>query len=207
MKKRSIIIGITTLGLIALTSMNARKKEAYSEEKISINLPQIPSFYALEKRDSFQEIEFIKKELEKKASYKVEDFNQDQTEVILARMLWGETGGCSELEKIAVAYTAINRTEKSKGKATLKEIILKPYQYSCFNEGTKSREFLKNPMEYDKKDFLENIDLSKKILSGEYKDPTDGATHYYNPDLVKTPKWAKQLKNLGKIGHHIFFKE
>jgi N-acetylmuramoyl-L-alanine amidase len=118
----------------------------------------------------------------------------------------GEADECSQLEKIAVAYTVINRVNDSAGRKSIKEIILAPRQYSCFNKGTDSLKFLKDPMKYNKKEFVGTINLAEDILSGKYNDPTKGATHYYNPSLIKTPKWAKELKNIGKIGHHIFFK-
>lgn len=208
MRKRTKFITAAIFGLAALTGMKISEKQAYSEIKIPATAKPISSFYEPVRRDPFNEKEFIKTELKKIARYKVDNFNEDSTTIILARMILGEAADCSQLEKIAVAYTAINRMNNSKQSERLKEVILKPRQYSCFNENkASSTKFLKDPLKYDGKEFLSCLELAEDILLGRYNDPTKGATHYYNPDLVKTPKWAKEYENLKKIGHHIFFKE
>jgi len=141
--------------------------------------------------------------------YKTSDFYQDSDKVLLARMLLGEAENCSKQEKIAVAYTAINRVndnQKWNGEK-LKEVILKPYQYSCFNKNLNNK--LKDPLNYNSKEFLGCLELAEEILAGEYKDPTEGATHYYNPKLVKEPEWTKKAEKIGKIenSRHVFYKE
>ena len=157
-------------------------------------------------------------ELKKTKDYKTEDFHQDSDDVLLARMLLGETEYCSDTEKIAVAYTAINRINDGKkwNGETLKNVILTPYQYSCFNDGMKEalKEILKNPLKEKSKEFLECLGLAREILAGKYKDPTSGATHYLNPnhpDLKgKTlPNWTRVFEEIGRIenGPHIFYKE
>jgi len=149
------------------------------------------------------------KNLEKKiidlATYKTSDFHEDNDRILLARMITGEADECSDIEKISVAYTAINRMKWGK---SLKEVILYPNAYSCFNPEFDSSIFLKNPLKYNKDEFLKCLKLSGEILDGKYKDPTNGATFYYNPNLVKTPSWAKGLKKIGRIknSHHIFYK-
>jgi N-acetylmuramoyl-L-alanine amidase len=205
MRKRTIIAGVAIFGVATLTGMNFNNKET-PLLNIPSGLRPIPTFYTPIKRDSFYEKEFIKSELKRTANYKVDNFDNDSREILLARLILGEADECSQLEKIAVAYTVINRVNASNGRKSIKEVILAPKQYSCFNKGTDSLKFLKDPMKYGKKEFLAIINLAEDILSKKYDDPTKGATHYYNPDLVKTPQWAKELKNLGKMGHHIFFK-
>jgi UDP-N-acetylenolpyruvoylglucosamine reductase len=150
------------------------------------------------------------KDLEKKAydyfNYKTSDFHKDSEQVLLARMLTGEADECSDIEKIAIAYTAINR---KKWGMSLKEVILYPNAYSCFNPEFDSSTFLKDPLRYDKTEFLNCLKISAEILDGKYKDPTKGATFYYNPNLVKKPKWTRGLIKVGRIknSHHIFYKE
>ncbi len=149
------------------------------------------------------------KKLEQKVgdvmNYRISNFHDDTDIRLLARLILGEAEGCSESEKISVAYTVINRAKKGK---TLKEIILAPYQYSCFNENMDSNKFLKNPMKYNSSEFIKSLKLSEKILAGKYPDFTNGATHYYNPSSVKKPSWAKKLTKIGKIknSRHIFYK-
>jgi len=122
-----------------------------------------------------------------KPSYKTLDFSKDTNEVLLARMLFGEARNCSDLEKVAIAYTAINRASDGKkwNGETIKESILKPWQYSCFNKDDPNREKLMNPEKYDAKSFEKCLQISRDVLSEKYKDQTNGATHYFNPDVVK----------------------
>ena len=150
------------------------------------------------------------KKLEQRAddflNYRVTNFNEDSKEILLARMMLGETEDCSDIEKISVGYTAINRT---KWGMSLKEVILYPKAYSCFNSRSKSSVFLKKPLEYNKSEFLKCLKISRGILNGEYKDPTKGATFFYNPELIKKPYWTKNLIRVGKIknSHHVFYRE
>ena len=92
---------------------------------------------------------------------------------------------------------------------TLKDVILSPYQYSCFNNGTKSSKFLKNPLKHDAKEFFISLIIAEGILHGKYKDPTNGATHYYNPSLVNKPTWVNSLTKVNGLNdnyYHLFFK-
>jgi hypothetical protein len=149
------------------------------------------------------------KELEKKIddviNYRTNDFNNDSLQILVARTLLGEAEGCFELEKVAIAYTALNRATDRKewnGK-TLKEAILKSNQYSCFNKEKDSSIFLKNPLRHNKKEFLECLEIATKFLNGKYKDPTKGATSYANPnhpDLNgKSPDWGSKMTKIGRI--------
>ena len=134
--------------------------------------------------------------------YKTKNFANDSDEVILARMLFGEARNCTELEKVAVAYTTLNRIDDGKkwNGETLREVILCPKQYSCFNENNPNRKELMNPEKYDKSSFEDCLRIARGVLEGKYQDPTNGATHYFNPKLAN-PSWARSrsMKKIGKI--------
>ncbi|MFZ1970636.1 MAG: cell wall hydrolase [Candidatus Nanoarchaeia archaeon] len=148
---------------------------------------------------------------EKKASdllnYKTYNFNNDNDEVLLARMIFGEGESLSKAEKIEIAYTAIHRVKEGYGKS-LKEVLLNPYQYSCFNEGTDSSIFLKDPLNHNPKEFFASLEVSEGILSGKIKDTEDRATFYYDPMVVSKPKWANGLEKISRPGfHHRFYRK
>jgi spore germination cell wall hydrolase CwlJ-like protein len=196
-----------------------------NEPNVSPSTAQISHFKnkAIEYQNYFDEPEKtkeLKKKIEDIYNYRTSNFNEDSDSLLLARMLLGEAAGCSKIEKIAIAYTAIRRADDNKkwnGK-TLKEAILVKEQYSCFNKGTDSSIFLKNPLRYDAKEFRECLNLSREILEGKYEEPIK-ATHYYNPNLVKRPNSWKDLKKIGRIkvgqtkngkpiwSKHIFYEE
>jgi spore germination cell wall hydrolase CwlJ-like protein len=157
------------------------------------------------------QVSIEKKTINSEKNYQTDNFKNDSEEVLLARMILGEAEGCSKIEKIAIAYTAINRAKDKRAwnGETLKDSILMPSQYSCFNKKTDSSIFLKNPFRYNKEEFLNCLEISKAVLKKTYSDPTKGATHYYNPKKVTKPYWTKKLVKIGRIqnSYHIFYKE
>lgn len=150
-------------------------------------------------------------ELRVDGGYRTDNFNKDSEEVLLARMIFGEARNCSDSEKIAIAYTAINRAKDGKkwNGETVKEAILKPFQYSCFNKNDSNRIKLMNPEQYDRKSFEKCLQISKDVLQGRCKDSTHGATHYHTTPVK--PSWSTNtsMVNLGKIGDskHLFYRE
>lgn len=147
-------------------------------------------------------------------SYKTDDFRKDSDKVLLARMMFGEARNCSDEEKIAVAYVALNRANDGKdwNGRTIKEVILKPYQFSCFNSKDPNKEKLLNPQSYEPRAFDICLQLAEGVLSGKYTDPTKGATHYCNLEVEK-PVWRNNMKQIGKLKtrhgltKHDFYKE
>jgi len=142
-------------------------------------------------------------------SYKTSDLSKDSEEMLFARMLYGEARGCSKEEKIAIAYTALNRNKDSKkwnGENNLKAVLLKKRQYSCFNENDPNRAKLMDPS--DIKSFKECLEVARGVLNSRYKDPTNGATHYHTKNIK--PKWdysKLEERNLEGNFKHKFYKE
>ena len=176
-------------------------------------------YNSLKKQQSLeQRIQKPLKSQIKSIDYKTNNFLKDSDKTLLARMIFGEARWCYKLEKIAVAYSAITRSRKWRRfdkkrklrKMTLREVILQPKQYSCFNKKLYDKkkkkwvpnlnlERVRNPMRYYPNLFEKCLEVSGDILNGRYGDPTGGATNYYNPKLVEKPDWAKRAKRIGKI--------
>jgi hypothetical protein len=171
--------------------------------------------------------ESYERQIEDKRDYSTDNFNSDKEEILFARMLLGEVPHASETEKIGVIFSVINRLNKHNPKRygeDYKKIILKEEAYSAFLDDRNY--LLKKPLKYfTREEFKENRILAKETLAGKYKDPTNGATHYANPnhpDLGgKLPWWAKdpRMKKIGRIkvgqnsngkpiwSKHIFYEE
>jgi len=140
--------------------------------------------------------------------YKTHNPSRDSDDVLLARLIFGEARNCSLEERIAVAYTAINRARDGKkwNGETIKESILKPYQYSCFNKNDPNRKKVLDPESYEPHVFYECLEIARKVLKGEYKDPTNGATHYHTRNI--RPRWSRKLERIERPGwRHIFYRE
>lgn len=122
---------------------------------------------------------------------------------IMAKTIFGEARGESEQGQIAVACCILNRFKSGKWFAgkTIAQTCQKPWQFSCWNKSDPNAQVLANlPYStYSKYFYI--------IKQAEEQDITNGATHYYAPSLVKTPKWAEGKKPCAEIGNHLFFKD
>lgn len=132
----------------------------------------------------------------------------DMTELeILARTIQAEAGGESKQGKLAVGAVIKNRADQNRFGTDIRSVILKPYQFSPWNTYTDSAggEQGKDMLGEKMKPSKDAYDAAKKILSGDYVDPTLGASHFVNPRISK-PNWYKGFKDNGttKIGKHEF---
>ncbi len=134
------------------------------------------------------------------------DFSEDSDVVLLARLIYGEARGGSDELKIAVAYTALNRLGKESwyGK-TLKEVILKHSQYSCFNKNDPNLPKLQNPCKFEAPSVWQKcLYIASLVLSRQAKDPTNGATHYHTSKVK--PFWSKRQEPVYVIGNTLFYR-
>ena len=115
----------------------------------------------------------------------------------LAICLYHEARGESVDGQIAVAHVIMNRVEKD-GKS-VKDIVLKPWQFSWANNGAR-------PPIADYKAFAEcwssAVECLKQRLEGETFQHAD---HYF-ADYIKVPSWAKKMKHIATVGKHLFYK-
>ena len=127
---------------------------------------------------------------------------------VMSRTLYGEVRG--EYKRyglapfIAVANVINNRCQQQTwyGK-TIKDVCLKPYQFSCWNEGDPNRLIVEQVTDLDPLFKLSKV-VCKKVLDADFPDLTNGADHYHNTSVY--PKWACDKKAVVTIGNHIFYK-
>lgn len=125
---------------------------------------------------------------------------------LLARALEAEAGNQDALGMLAAGSVIMNRTMTPGYGGDLRGVILKPGQFSAFNSITG---YAGGEQGQD----IDNIRVSDTayqvadaLLSGNYQDPTGGATHFYNPG-ISNPSWgSKAGGNWMKIGDHVFGK-
>ena len=112
---------------------------------------------------------------------------------IVARTIYAEASGESFEGKLAVASVIYTRAGKNIRKVV--DVILKPRQFSCWNDGN-------IPEEGSGQAWVDSVLVAEQLLSGKFK-PTVKATHYYNPRKT-SPKWARNQPVVAMIGSHKF---
>jgi len=118
----------------------------------------------------------------------------------LAINMYHEARGESLEGKIAIGHVVLNRARKNG--ISMKEVILKPYQFSWANHEAR-------PPIGDYQAFIECQKAAIQCLEKQLEGKTlSGADLYYNP-AVASPEWAKsdKVKEICVIGNHRFMRE
>lgn len=128
---------------------------------------------------------------------------QDQT-TYLAKTIWGEARGEGEKGMQAVGNVILNRVSRGGWYgASVKDVVLKPYQFSCWNENDINRSKIEN-LSFNDLQKSGAYEIAQKLISGKLGDITNGATHYHAKNIV--PYWASSMSKTAEIGNHIFYK-
>lgn len=124
---------------------------------------------------------------------------------LMARTAWGEARGEGLRGMQAVLNVIQNRVNAGKWYGrTAEEVVLKPYQFSCWNENDPNYLKMQRVDENDAQ-FTNAKGLAELSYDGDLLDITGGATHYHAAGI--TPNWAGSMQKTAVIGNHVFYKE
>ena len=147
---------------------------------------------------------------------------QQDEDTLLAMLVWGEARGESPEGRLAVAHVPLTRMMKRKTMRktgiSLREIILTPWQFSCFNKSDPNRDKLLRPVELEGLDRWAACWRSAALaLSDPSGNPAPGATHYVvrrlwsrpaadpnRPKWFEAPNIPSRTQLIAQIGHHVF---
>ena len=123
---------------------------------------------------------------------------------ILARTIYGEARGESELGKMGVAAVIINRAAIGGwwGK-TPREVCLARYQFSSWNRNDPNRALLMKPQITDLA-YQACYQIAAQAMTGEMADPTDSADSYCVTGLRTS--WNANLDPCKVIGKHSYYR-
>lgn len=111
----------------------------------------------------------------------------------LSMIMFGEARGePSDISRVAVAYTAINRKADPNYPKTICQVMKQPYQYQFLDYGMPTQQQVAYLMP-----------LAKAILEKKIDDPTKGAKWFHT--RTTKPIWAKQKEVKLAIANHIFY--
>lgn len=121
---------------------------------------------------------------------------------VMARTIYGEARGESQLGRIAVGRCILNRFRSGRWYAgkTIADTCKKPWQFSCWNLNDPNRVKLLNATADELKDALAAVDSAER---GEGPDWLANCTHYHT--LNTHPTWAAGQTPAGQIGDHLFY--
>ncbi len=123
----------------------------------------------------------------------------------LARTLYGEARA-EELEGlVAVAWVVKNRAAQPCWWGnSIESVCLKAWQFSCWNEDDPNLPKMQAATLEDSV-YRRCFAAAVLVLQGDIPDPTEGSTHYVNPDIVM-PSWTDHMLETVQVGRHQFFK-
>ena len=126
-------------------------------------------------------------------------------EDILARALWGEAEGEGSDGMQAVGNVIMNRVNRdSKYDADAQDIVMEYKQFSSVDDPVRLKAMMN--LTDDNPEYIQALEISKKLLSGEMKDITGGATHFYNPKTAAKHSWIDKYPVTFKLKKHWFAK-
>lgn len=121
---------------------------------------------------------------------------------VLARTIWGEARGDGTAGMEAVAAVVMNRVRSRRYPSTVEKVCLQPYQFSAWLPGDPNRQKMLDVTLADPL-FKQARGIAALAISGQLRDPTGGALHYY-ADYIKPPYWAAGATVSARIGTHVF---
>ena len=128
----------------------------------------------------------------------------------LAQNIYYEARGSNLADRAGVANVVMNRTKDRRYPETICEVVKQ-------GEKDANGNMIRNRCQFSwycdgKSDVPQNIDLWidaqmlawDMIENNKYRGLTEGATHYHATYV--SPRWAKDLQLVGRIGAHIFYR-
>lgn len=132
------------------------------------------------------------------------DMTQGQ-DVWLAKTMWGEARGEGARGMQAVGNVVMNRVNAGSWYgASIKDVVLKPYQFSAWNTNDPNRSVIEN-MTAQQLALNGSLAIARQVIAGTLPDITGGATHYHAKNV--NPAWSRSMNRTATIGNHIFYRE
>jgi len=134
---------------------------------------------------------------------------------LLAMALFGEARGVPRDTRQGIGNVIINRAlHPGRWGHSLKEVILKPWQFSCFNQNDANYRKLRNPLQYESPDVWarcceDAMAVMERLSQPSLPDSVQGANHYYDTS-IPSPNWADESRFVvalpsGRSGHEVRF--
>ncbi len=126
---------------------------------------------------------------------------------LLAHVMWGEARGEGDDGMRAVGCVVLNRWRDGRYGRSIADVVLRPYQFSCFNDNDPNLPKLRKLRESKDPAYEQALKIAHDLMRCAVEDKTGNATHYHVSGI--NPSWAYSTKMVrtAKIGRHVFYRE
>ena len=143
---------------------------------------------------------------------------QQAPDILLAMCLFGEARGEDDRTRRAVAQVALNRARHphrvfgSRRDASLEDnlrrVILKPWQFSCFNPDDPNYAKLLRPLDYEEPAvWARCLECARQALAAaDQPDTLTANSDHYFDESLQPPSWAKPAQQTARIGRLRFYR-
>lgn len=134
------------------------------------------------------------------------DFDKAQVDTkeafCLAQNLWHEARGTSRRDRLAVAWTTLNRVRHDSYPDTVCDVVWQRSQFSWTNDGRSDRLEFKNNIDLEV--WAEIVEVTLLTIVGLEEDLTQGSTHYHAHSV--NPNWASHFEDTIETDGHAFYR-
>lgn len=116
---------------------------------------------------------------------------------LMARTAYWEARSDGARGMLAVCWVIRNRG------GTVRSVVHQPAQFSVWSKGGPAR---RKAIRADDPDYATALHTARQVLAGGSRDPTGGATFYYEKTMRPPPSWARGMRIVARIGSHIFLR-
>jgi spore germination cell wall hydrolase CwlJ-like protein len=127
----------------------------------------------------------------------------DREAQCLARTIFFEARGQSELGGLSVALVALHRARQASYPADTCAVIHQVAAFSWYSDGKSD-----DPADYqapaDQRAWRDARQVVEVLQNSRVQDPTGGADHYHA--VYVSPEWSRHFPRTARIGDHIFYR-
>ena len=159
--------------------------------------------------------------------FTITDFLEAEQTACMATNIYHEARNESEIGQRAIAFVVLNRVNSPDYPSTVCDVVYeaetrphwktgKPVprrnrcQFSWYCDGKKDIVWISymdgTPIESNATAWRDSINVALFVMTGELRDVTNGADHYYNYN-ISNPYWVGAMTETAVIGNHRFMKE
>lgn len=133
------------------------------------------------------------------AAQEPETEQEEETIVLLAKMLWGEARGCSTTEQAACVWVALNRVSDPRWPDTLREVLLQPEQFRGLREDNPATEELmalaEDVLSRRARELAGEAAVGRVIPEDYFFWAGDGKRNHFRKEYRDTATWSWEMED------------